>query len=92
MSFLDVMFCGFGAVVLLVTRYVSVMSVTSVFGGFLLLIALVVAGFSHPEYLLFGVFVTLSVELHHISNIRRLIAGTEPKIGEGGARRAARTT
>ena len=75
----------FGAGVLLITRYVSLMSVTGVFGGFLLLIALVVAGLSHPEYLLFGVFVTASVELHHIGNIRRLIAGTEPKIGRGGS-------
>lgn len=77
----------FGATVLLVTRYVSLMSVTGVFGGFLLLIALVVAGLSHAEYLLFGVFVTLTVEFHHIGNIRRLIAGTEPKIGRGGASR-----
>ena len=77
----------FGAAVLLVTRYVSLMSVTGVFGGFLLLIALVVAGLSHPEYLLFGVFVTLSVELHHIGNIRRLIEGTEPKIGQRGVPR-----
>ncbi len=77
----------FGAVVLLVTRYVSLMSVTGVLGGLLLLIALVVAGLSHPEYLLFGVFVTLSVELQHIGNNRRLIAGTEPKIGQGGSPR-----
>jgi hypothetical protein len=42
------------------------------------------------EYLVFGVAVTLSVELNHLGNLRRLIAGTEPKLGQGGAPRAPR--
>jgi hypothetical protein len=34
--------------------------------------------------------VTLSVELNHLANLRRLLAGTEPKLGQGGAPRASR--
>ena len=73
-----------GAGVLAVTRYVSLMSVTGVLGGFVVLVALVAAGLLPAEYLLFGVSVTAFVELSHLSNIRRLLAGTEPKIGRGG--------
>ena len=73
-----------GAGVLAVTRYVSLMSVTGVLGGFVALVALVAAGLLPAEYLLFGVSVTAFVELSHLGNIRRLLAGTEPKIGRGG--------
>ena len=34
--------------------------------------------------MIFGVFATAIVFATHIPNIRRLIQGTEPKIGEGG--------
>ncbi len=37
---------------------------------------------------IFGVFATAIVFATHIPNIRRLIQGTEPKIGEGGEQRA----
>jgi glycerol-3-phosphate acyltransferase PlsY len=73
--------------VLAVTRYVSLMSVTGVFAGFLVLVALVVAGLLPAEYLAFGVIATAFVEISHLGNIRRLLSGTEPKIGEGGAPR-----
>jgi glycerol-3-phosphate acyltransferase PlsY len=36
---------------------------------------------------IFGAFATALVLLTHIGNIRRLIRGTEPKIGEGGEAR-----
>ncbi len=77
---------GAGAV-LAATRYVSLMSITSVGLGFIVLVVLVTAGVLPAEYLLFGVLVTAFVELSHVSNIRRLLAGTEPKIGQGGAPR-----
>lgn len=78
------------AVLLLaITRYVSLMSMTGVGVGFLVLIALVLADRLPAEYLLFGAAVTASVELNHLENLRRLLAGTEPKLGRGGARRSA---
>ena len=77
--------------VLAVTRYVSLMSVTGVFAGFLVLVVLAAAervpeGLRLPhEYVLFGALVTAFVEISHLGNIRRLLAGTEPKIGQRGA-------
>lgn len=75
---------GVGAAVLAVTRYVSLMSVTGVLAGFLVLVALVLTGLLPAEYLAFGLLATTFVELSHLGNIRRLLAGTEPKIGHGG--------
>ncbi len=74
-----------GGAVLAATRYVSLMSVTGVLAGFLVLVVLVVTGLLPAEYLVFGVLATAFVELNHLGNIRRLLAGTEPKIGQGGA-------
>ena len=73
--------------VLAATRYMSLMSVSGVAAGFVAIVVLVLAGRLPAEYLLFGVLVTAAVELNHVGNIRRLLAGTEPKIGQGGARR-----
>lgn len=78
----------FGAVVLGTTRYVSLMSMTAMLAGFTLLSLFVIAGWTDPEYELFGAAVTLSVELNHLGNLKRLLRGTEPKIGQGGVRRA----
>lgn len=77
---------GAGAV-LAATRYVSLMSITGVGLGFIVLVVLVAAGVLPAEYLLFGVLVTAFVELSHVGNIRRLLAGTEPKIGQRAAPR-----
>lgn len=76
-----------GGIVLGVTRYVSLMSITAMLAGFTLLSVFVIAGWTDPEYELFGVAVTLSVELNHLGNLKRLLRGTEPKIGQGGVRR-----
>ncbi|HRC61956.1 MAG TPA: glycerol-3-phosphate 1-O-acyltransferase PlsY [Dehalococcoidia bacterium] len=76
-----------GGVVLGTTRYVSLMSITAMLAGFALLTVFVLAGWTDPEYELFGVAVTLSVELNHLGNFKRLLRGTEPKIGQGGVRR-----
>lgn len=76
-----------GGIVLGVTRYVSLMSITAMLAGLTLLSVFVIAGWTDPEYELFGVAVTLSVELNHLGNLKRLLRGTEPKIGHGGARR-----
>jgi glycerol-3-phosphate acyltransferase PlsY len=81
----------FGLAVLVTTRYVSLMSVSGVLLGFIVFTALIAVGQLPMAYLAFGVLATLAVELNHLGNIRRLIAGTEPKLGQGGAPRSPRS-
>ena len=81
-----------GFAVLGATRYVSVMSMVCVPAGLLAMAYYVSRGWLVPEYLIFGVVVTVAVEVGHLGNLRRLLAGTEPKIGQGGTRRAAGQT
>lgn len=78
----------FALVVLAVFRYASVMSIVGVFVGFLVVVALVVTDRLAAEYLVFAVLTMLAIEFNHIANIRRLLAGTEPKLGQGGQRRS----
>lgn len=77
-------------VVLAVFRYASLMSVTGVFVGFVVLgVMWAIDSIDGMYFLLFAIPVMSLVELSHLGNIRRLIAGTEPKLGQGGDRRAA---
>ena len=72
------------AAIVLPTRYMSLMSVlgTPIAAGIVCVAAIFwdVPG----EYALYTVFAVLVIELMHIPNIRRLLAGTEPRIGRGG--------
>jgi acyl phosphate:glycerol-3-phosphate acyltransferase len=79
-----------GGAILATTRYVSVMSMLGVALGLVAMIVFIWMGWLDPEYLVFGIAVTLSVELNHLGNLRRLLDGTEPKLGQGGAPRAPR--
>jgi hypothetical protein len=63
--------------------------VTGTAVGFIALVALVIGGWLPPHYLVFGGAVTAWVEFNHIGNLRRLLAGTEPKLGQGGQARSA---
>lgn len=76
--------------ILAATRYVSVMSMVGVPLGLAAMVAWVANGWLAVEYLVFGIAVTLLVELNHRANLRRLLQGTEPKIGQGGVPRAPR--
>ena len=78
---------AFSIVILAVFRYASLMSVIGVFVGFVTVVVLV--WFNHLEgpYLVFAVLTMLAVEISHVGNIQRLIAGTEPKLGQGGGTR-----
>ena len=74
-----------GGAVLAITRYVSVMSMTATAVAFVLIVISVATGWLAPHYLLFGAAATLAIELNHLPNVRRLLRGVEPKLGQGGA-------
>ena len=46
------------------------------------------AGVEPPAYAWFGLAAVVLIEYMHLPNIRRLLAGTEPRIGRGGDRSA----
>lgn len=66
------------------TRYVSFMSVVGT-PICALVVVIAAAAFGQPwAHAGYALFATAVVEYKHIPNIRRLIAGTEPRIGQGG--------
>lgn len=77
----------FGLAIIAVTRIVSLMSVGMapvVAVVFVVLAALDV----HPwAYAVYAIFSAVLILVLHRENIERLLAGTEPKIGEGGEQR-----
>jgi len=94
---------GFGMVavglfIILATRYMSLMSIATVPLGALAFLLLAIAGVEDvagvEEYTytqaVFGAFATALVLVRHVGNIRRLVQGTEPKLGGGGGRRRRR--
>lgn len=69
---------GIIVVIILITRYVSLASLTGA-----VLIPVCVLLFHYPwEYLVFGLSVTALIIWRHIPNIKRLLQGKELKIGE----------
>lgn len=86
-----------GIFIVLTLRYMSVMSMVTVPAGAVVMLVLalfhvdtwVLRDFTYSKAI-FGAFATAIVLLTHIPNIRRLVRGTEPKIGEGAERRAKR--
>lgn len=79
---------GVAAVILLATRYVSLMSIISTAGAGVLMVIGFVAGWTPPAALIFTLVAGGLIQYMHIPNMRRLLAGTEPRIGHGGDRRA----
>jgi len=77
-----------GAILIVATRYVSVMSVVGVPVCAVLVAVAAAVGWTEWWYVAFALFATALVEYKHIPNIQRLLAGTEPKIGQGGNRPA----
>ena len=73
-----------GVVLVVATRYVSVMSVVGVPLCAALMAVAAAFGWTAWVYVVFAVFATVLVEYKHIPNIKRLLDGTEPKIGQGG--------
>ena len=77
-----------GALLILGTRYVSVMSVVGVPVCAALIALAAALGWTEWWYFAFALFATALVEYKHLPNIQRLRSGTEPKIGQGGNRPA----
>ena len=73
-----------GAVLVIATRYVSVMSVVGVPLCAALMAVAAAFGWTEWVYVVFAVFATALVEYKHIPNIKRLLDGAAPKIGQGG--------
>jgi len=88
MPLVAVAFPVLAVVVIAATRYVSLMSVLVTPIAALIVLAVVVADVEPPVYLLYAAFAVAMIEYMHIPNIRRLLAGTEPRIGSGGDRPA----
>ena len=76
---------------LLPTRIVSLMSLGGAVSGGLIFIGLALAGRAPAADGVFGLLAGGLVVLLHRENIGRLLAGTEPKIGQGGSRRTPPT-
>lgn len=81
---------GAGVAILAATRYVSMMSMVGTALGLAAMVLWVANGWLACQYLAFGVAVTVAVELSHLGNLRRVLQGTEPRLGQGGAPRAPR--
>lgn len=71
-------------VVIAITRYASVGSLTVTTLMPIILLALALAGILAPTYVGYGLIAWAIIVYSHRSNIYRLIEGTERRIGEGG--------
>jgi glycerol-3-phosphate acyltransferase PlsY len=71
---------GVFAIVLALSRYVSISSIVAAF-SFPIFAWLLVTGARPPFFFVAGALVSLLIILKHSPNIRRLIAGTESRIG-----------
>jgi glycerol-3-phosphate acyltransferase PlsY len=80
-----------GLFIVLAFRYMSLMSLVTVPAGALVLMALALAGQAPWAYVVFGGVASSLVLLRHMGNIRRLLTGTEPKLGQGGELRRKET-
>jgi glycerol-3-phosphate acyltransferase PlsY len=76
------------AAIVIPTKYVSLMSVVATPVAAAIVIVLVFAGQQPASFAFYALFAVFLVEYMHIPNIRRLLAGTEPRIGQGGERKA----
>jgi acyl phosphate:glycerol-3-phosphate acyltransferase len=70
-------------------RYMSLVSVLSTLSGAVLVFALAIAGRVPAAYVFWAIAAPAIIVVTHLDNLRRLRAGTEPKIGHGGTRRTS---
>lgn len=77
-----------GAAILGATRIMSVMSISVAFIAGALFVALAAVGLASWAHAAFAAGGSAAIVVLHRDNIARLLAGTEPKLGQGGERRA----
>jgi glycerol-3-phosphate acyltransferase PlsY len=72
------------ACILIPTRLVSLMSIlgTALAGG--IVIAVVLFGWEPAAYAVYAIIAVIIIEYMHIPNLRRLLDGTEPRMGQDG--------
>ena len=81
-------FCAIGLAGLAATRIASVMSVAGAAGAAVIAAVLGLMGMMEPAYAWLTIGVVALIGYTHVPNIRRLIAGAEPRLGRGGDRPA----
>jgi glycerol-3-phosphate acyltransferase PlsY len=72
-----------------VTRIMSVMSVGMAPVGAAVFVALAIAGVHPWAYAVYALVAAALLVILHRENVRRLLTGTEPRLGKGGERRVA---
>jgi glycerol-3-phosphate acyltransferase PlsY len=77
-----------GVVLVGVTRIMSVMSVGMAPVSAGVFVGLAIAGVEPWAYAVYALLAGLLLVVLHRENVRRLLAGTEPRLGRGGERRA----
>lgn len=75
-----------GIIIALTTRYVSLGSMLMAVCVLLVLVALALLAVSAPVYIVYGLLAAGLIVFQHRSNIVRLNAGTELKLGDKGAK------
>lgn len=81
-------FCAIGLLALGLTRIASVMSVAGAAAAAVIAAVAGLTGAMEPAHAWLTVGVVALIEYTHIPNIRRLLAGSEPRLGRGGDRPA----
>jgi glycerol-3-phosphate acyltransferase PlsY len=76
-----------GLVLVIPFRYASLMSIGGAPISTAVVLAFALRGDVEPAYAVFAVLGTILIITLHHENIGRLLAGTEPKIGQGGTKR-----
>lgn len=76
------------ACIVVPTRYMSLMSVLGTPIAAAIVVVSAILGWDPPAYAVFAVIAVAVIEYMHIPNIRRLLSGTEPRLGQGGDRPA----
>jgi glycerol-3-phosphate acyltransferase PlsY len=74
------------AIVILITRYVSIGSMIASVGALFTFAALAILALTAPVYLIYGLLAAALIIYQHRSNIMRLQAGTESRLGDKKAR------